>query len=55
LHCVVEGDRGALEALLAELRAGPPGARVERVDAEWGRATGSFRDFDVRSGWHPGD
>ena len=55
VHCVVEGDRGALEALLAELRAGPPGAWVERVDADWGPATGSYPDFDIRTGWHSGD
>ena len=55
VHCVVEGERGALEALLAELRAGPPGAWVERVDADWGPATGSYPDFDIRTGWHSGD
>lgn len=55
VRCVAEGDRVALEALLDELREGPPGAWVERVDAAWGMATGAFGDFDIRSGWHPGD
>ena len=55
VRCVAEGDRDALKVLLDELREGPPGAFVNRVDADWGPATGSFRDFDVRSGWHPGD
>jgi acylphosphatase len=55
VRCVAEGGREALDVLLDELREGPPGAFVERVDAEWGTATGSFLDFDVRSGWHPGD
>ena len=55
VHCVAEGPREALEALLDELRDGPPGAWVERVDAGWSAATGGFADFDVRSGWHSGD
>jgi acylphosphatase len=55
VRCVAEGERRALEALLDELRDGPPGAWVERVDEEWGPATGSFPAFDIRSGWHPGD
>jgi acylphosphatase len=55
VRCVAEGERQALEAFLDELRDGPPGAWVDRVDADWGPSTGSFRDFDIRSGWHPGD
>ena len=55
LRCVAEGPRDALESLLADLRDGPPGAWVERVDATWSTATGAFADFDVRSGWHAGD
>jgi acylphosphatase len=55
VRCVAEGGRQALEALLDELRDGPPGAVVERVDVDWGPATGSFRDFDIRTGWHSGD
>jgi len=47
---------GALpEVLLDELREGPPGAFVDRVDADWGPATGSHPDFDIRTGWHSGD
>jgi acylphosphatase len=55
VRCVAEGPRDALETLLADLRDGPPGAWVDRVDATWSTASGSFEDFDVRSGWHPGD
>jgi acylphosphatase len=55
LRCVAEGPRPGLDTLLAELREGPPGAWVERVDAAWSPATGSFSAFDVRSGWHSGD
>jgi acylphosphatase len=55
VRCVAEGPHVALEALLDDLRDGPPGAWVERVEVTWSAATGSFRDFDIRSGWHPGD
>lgn len=55
LRSVAEGPREALETLLADLREGPPGAWVERVDATWSPATGGFRDFDIRAGWHSGD
>jgi acylphosphatase len=55
VRCVAEGPRDALEALLDDLREGPAGAWVERVDASWSAATGAFPSFDVRSGSHPGD
>ena len=55
VHTVAEGSRAALEGLVAALQTGPPGAWVERVDASWSPATGTFSDFDVRAGWHGGD
>jgi acylphosphatase len=55
VRCVAEGPRSALENLLDALREGPPAASVARVDATWLPATGAFRDFDVRTGWHSGD
>ena len=55
VRCVAEGPRAALEALLGDLRDGPRGVWVERVDASWSAANGTFSGFDVRSGWHSGD
>lgn len=55
VRCVAEGRRDALESLLEELEHGPPGAWVDRVEADWRAATGEFDGFDVRSGWHAGD
>ena len=55
VRCVAEGPRDDLETLLANLGDGPAGASVERVDASWSQASGSFADFDVRTGWHAGD
>jgi len=55
VRCVAEGPRPALDALFAELAAGPPGARVERVVPRWSPAGGAFGRFDIRSGAHRGD
>lgn len=55
LRCVAEGPRADLETLLADLRDGPSGAWVERVEVSWSPASGTFSDFDIRSGWHSGD
>ena len=55
VRCVAEGSRDVLERLLAELRDGPRAAWVDHVAESWSPATGEFRGFDVRSGWHPGD
>lgn len=55
VRCVAEGPRDALERLLGELRDGPRGAHVDRVDERWSPAIGDLGGFDVRSGWHSGD
>jgi acylphosphatase len=43
----VEGSRGVIEALMAELKIGPPAARVSRVDVEWSSASERFSQFAV--------
>ena len=48
VEVVAEGPRVALEQLLAQLRRGPYGARVEAVDTTWGPALGGLGSFDVR-------
>ena len=48
VEVVAEGPREALETLLAQLRRGPYGARVDRVDTTWGPAQGGLGSFDVR-------
>jgi len=55
VRAVGEADRAALELWLQELRAGPSGADVRRVDVVWSSATGAFDGFSVRSGAHSGD
>ena len=37
----IEGERAAVDALVAWARTGPPGARVDDVAVEWQTATGA--------------
>jgi acylphosphatase len=55
VRVVAEGPRSALESLLADLREGPRGARVDRVTSGWLPASGGTRGFGVRSAGHRGD
>ncbi len=45
---VAEGSQEAVSDLLDWLYAGPPTARVDKVDVTWGRARGEFRRFEIR-------
>jgi acylphosphatase len=42
-----EGEREKLTQLLAELKKGPPGARVDDIQIEWTDSTGQFKEFSV--------
>ena len=55
VRVVVEGDESAVDEFAAYLRAGPPGAKVERVDESTPAATGEFTAFEIRPGAHSGD
>jgi acylphosphatase len=48
VELVAEGEKTALQKLLAFLHRGPPSARVDRVQANWSEATGEFDRFRVR-------
>jgi acylphosphatase len=43
-----EGEKQQLNKLLEQLKVGPPGARVERVEVKWMDYSGRFGDFSVR-------
>lgn len=45
VRIVAEGPRPDLQALLAWALQGPPRARVDRHEALWGEAAGSFTGF----------
>jgi acylphosphatase len=43
-----EGQRPQLDKLLEQLRTGPPGAWVKRVEIDWSGYTGEFDNFSIR-------
>lgn len=43
-----EGERGKLEELLIQLKAGPPDAVVQSIDTKWSDYSGLYTGFDVR-------
>jgi acylphosphatase len=49
VEVLAEGNRPALERLVAQLQRGPSAAYVSRLQVEWEQASGEFRDFRVRS------
>ena len=44
----VEGEKQQLNKLLEQLKVGPPGAWVEKVEIDWSDYSGQFNDFSVR-------
>ena len=48
VEVVAEGPRQTLDELLVHLHWGPPGARVDAVEASWMSATGLEGPFGVR-------
>ena len=49
VESVAEGEEKALEDFVAKLRQGPPFARVDEIEADWGPATGDFDGFRIVS------
>jgi acylphosphatase len=47
VEVIASGPHPALDALLRQLHAGPPAARILDVKVEWG-SFGEFRSFEVR-------
>ncbi len=43
----VEGKRAVIEALLHELKVGPPAAQVTKIETDWSAGTGRFSSFSI--------
>lgn len=43
-----EGDKAQLDKLVDQLKTGPPGAWVRKVETNWAGYSGKFRDFRIR-------
>ena len=48
LEVQAEGEKPQLDRLLEQLKVGPPGAWVKRVEIDWSDYSGQFDDFIVR-------
>jgi len=48
VEAVLQGDRGAVEKVVAFMREGPPGAYVEETDIEWRTPSETWDGFFVR-------
>ena len=48
VEAVLQGDRAAVENVIAFLREGPPGAVVKDIAVEWRDPTASYEGFHVR-------
>jgi acylphosphatase len=55
VRVVAEGSEADLLRLLAAVREGPAGGRVDDVRESWSDATGGLPPFSIRSGSHSGD
>jgi acylphosphatase len=45
-----EGDRATIEALIIELKLGPPAASVSDVAVKWHDPTGAYGSFNIEMG-----
>ena len=43
-----EGQKPQLDKLLEQLKTGPPGAFVKRVEVDWSDYVGQFTSFSIR-------
>ena len=43
-----EGEKPQVDKLLEQLKVGPPGAWIKRVEVDWSDYSGQFEDFSAR-------
>jgi len=43
----VEGEKAVIQALVVELKAGPPGSDVQKIEIEWSPSTNRFSSFRI--------
>lgn len=47
VEMIIEGKEDDLKKMIGWCRQGPPGAKVEKMTAQWGKAEGS-KGFEIR-------
>lgn len=48
VEAVLQGERAAVEQVIAFMREGPPGAQVTEIRVEWRPSSAEYGGFDVR-------
>lgn len=48
VQVIAEGEEKGLKGLVNWCYNGPMLARVDKIDVEWGKATGQFNKFEIR-------
>jgi acylphosphatase len=48
VELVAEGERAKLEALVAQVKKGPPQAVVEKAEVTWGQPSGRYDQFEIK-------
>ena len=48
VEAIAKGGRTQLLQLIDEMRAGPPGSRVESIEVSWSVPGAEFRGFEIR-------
>jgi len=43
-----EGNKQELEKLIKQLKIGPPGAQIRKIETNWSTYLGQFANFDIR-------
>ena len=51
VEAVFEGEKEDVEKLIDLCHRGPSGARVTKVDVQWEKHTGEFKEFKIRYGY----
>ncbi len=47
VEVVAEGEKKILEELIRQLKAGPPAARVDKVETSWDNFSGRYASFAI--------
>lgn len=47
VEMIAEGDKDLLEQLIDWCKRGPTFSRTDKVDVDWGEATGEFSGFEI--------
>ncbi len=47
VEALVEGEKEDIQALVGQMREGPPMARIDNIELQWEKFEGEFSDFHI--------